>query len=67
MANAKKVVIDGKEYELDKLSNEVKNQLANLNYVEAKLADLKSQEAVFNAAKMFYSQQLKAALEKQNG
>jgi len=61
MAN---IVIDNKEYSLEELSDEAKAQVANIRYVDQKIADLKSQIAVLNAAREYYSALLKAHLPK---
>lgn len=57
-----KITIDGKEYALEDLSNEAKAMIANIKYVDQKIADLKSQIAVMNAAREYYSAVLKSHL-----
>lgn len=56
------IKIDDKEYDLDLLSNEVKNQLASLNFVDAELQRLNAQIAVFQTARATYANALKASL-----
>ena len=59
MAN---VTIDGKEYDFDSLSDQVKQQLLNLQFVDAELQRLNSQAAVFQTARTVYSNALKEGL-----
>jgi len=56
------ITIDGKEYEFDQLSNEVKNQLASLQFVDAELQRLNAQIAVFQTARTTYANALKQSL-----
>lgn len=58
------IKIDEIEYEFDNLSQEVKNHLANLQFVDAELARLNAQAAVFQTARNAYSQALKELLPK---
>lgn len=57
-----KITIDGREYELEALSDQAKAQIANIRYVDQKIADLQSQIAVMKAAREYYSAILKASL-----
>ena len=61
-----KVTIDEKEYDLDKLSDEAKNQLVSLQFVDQELQRLNAQAAVLQTARMFYAQALKEALPPLN-
>ncbi len=61
-----KIVIDGKEYELESLSKEVQTQVANIQFVERKIAELQSEIAVMNAAKQYYLALLKAHLPQED-
>ena len=54
--------IDDKEYDLDKLSDEAKNQLVSLQYVDQELQKLNAQAAVLQTARIAYAQALKEAL-----
>ena len=56
------IKIDDKEYDLDLLSNEVKNQLASLNFVDAELQRLNAQIAVFQTARATYANALRQSL-----
>lgn len=58
------IKIDGKDYDLDKLSDAVKLQLAHLQATDAELRRLNMQLAIHNAAKSVYAKALKAELEK---
>ena len=62
--NEAKVSIDGVEYALSDLSEEVKAQIQSLRFVEAELARLQAQAAVMNTAKVAYANALKALLAK---
>ena len=57
-----KVTIDDIEYDLDKLSEEAKNQLVSLQYVDQELQKLNAQAAVLQTARMAYAEALKEAL-----
>ena len=58
------VTIDEIEYDLDKLSDEAKNQLVSLQYVDQELQKLNAQAAVLQTARMAYAEALKEALPK---
>ena len=57
-----KVTIDDKEYDLDKLSGEAKNQLVSLQFVDQELQKLHAQVPVLQTARMAYAIALKDAL-----
>lgn len=59
-----KITIDGKEYGLDTLSEEAKNQLGSIQYVDAELARLNSQVAVYQTARNAYSAALNELLPR---
>ena len=59
-----KVKIDGKEYELDDLSDDAKAQLASLNFVNSELVRLNATLAAYQTARIAYSRALKELLEK---
>ena len=54
--------IDNHTYDLDILSEEAKAQLQSLQFVDAELARLQAQIAVFQTARLAYSKALQAAL-----
>lgn len=56
------ITIDNQDYNLDSLSDEVKAQLASLQFVDSELARLTAQTAVLQTARMAYANALKAAL-----
>ena len=56
------IKIDDKDYDLETLSDEAKNQLLSLQFVDAELQRLNAQAAVFQTARVAYANALKAAL-----
>ena len=56
------VKIDDKEYELDKLSDNAKAQLASLNFVDTEIQRLNDMLAVLQTARMGYGKALQEAL-----
>jgi len=56
------ITIDGKQYELDLLSSQAKEQLASIQYVDAELQRLKAQSAILQTARIAYANALKKAL-----
>ncbi|ABU24100.1 Conserved hypothetical protein [Prochlorococcus marinus str. NATL2A] len=60
MAN---VTIDGKEYDVDSLSKEAKEQLASLKFVQGEIQRLQAQMAVCQTAAAAYSNALKNLLD----
>ena len=63
MAN---ITIDGKEYDVDKLSDEVKGQLGALQFSDAEIQRLQAQLAMMQTSRGAYANALKTALEKGN-
>ena len=59
MAN---VTIDGKDYDLDDLSDKAKEQLASLQFVQSEMQRLEAQLSVFKTAASAYSMALKNEL-----
>ena len=59
-----KVTIDGVEYKLDDLSDNAKNQLKNIQFVDAQLQQLNNEWAVSDTARIGYTNSLKAELTK---
>lgn len=58
----KTLTIDGKEYDLDKLSEEARNQVVNLRVTDQEIARVKQQLAIYQTARSTYAQALKKAL-----
>ena len=56
------IKIDGKDYDLDQLSDESKNQLSSLQFVQNELKRLNAQIAVYNTAASAYSNALKNSI-----
>lgn len=61
------IQIDGQNYALDKLSDEAKNQLASIQFVDAELQRLNAQAAVLQTARMAYVNALKEVLPPVQG
>ena len=58
------ITIDGREYDLDTLSEQAKQQLMSLQFVDAELQRLNAQAAVFQTARAAYINALKDLLPK---
>jgi len=58
------ITIDGKEYDVDTLSDETKAQLGSLQYVDSELARLQAQAAALQTARIAYGRALKQTLEE---
>jgi hypothetical protein len=58
------IKIDGKEYELDQLSNVAKQQLLSLQFVDGELQRINGQIAVLQTARVSYANALNDALPK---
>ena len=56
------ITIDNKNYDLDSLSQDAKQQLASLRFVDAELARLQAQAAALQTARNAYARALQAAL-----
>jgi len=56
------IKIDDKEYDAATLSDEAKNQLASIQFVDSELVRLQSKAAALQTARMAYSKALQAAL-----
>jgi len=61
---SQKITIDDVAYDLDALSEEAKNQLVSLQFVDAELARLQSQIAVYQTARNGYASALQELLPK---
>ena len=58
-----KVIIDNKEYETDNFSEEAKQNLVSLQFVQGEIKRLKAQMAVYRKAEVGYAQTLKEEIE----
>ena len=58
------VIIDGKEFSLDELSQNAKIQLANIKFVDSQIQQLENQWAVSDTARMAYTGALKNEIKK---
>ena len=56
--------IDGKEYDIDALSDDAKSQLGSLQFVQAEMKRIEAQMAVYKTAYAAYSNALKNAVEE---
>ena len=56
------IKIDDKDYDLETLSDEAKNQLVSLQFVDTELQRLNAQAAVLQTARIAYANALKDAL-----
>ena len=59
--------IDGKEYNLDSLSDEAKGQIVSIQFVDAELARLQAQAAALQTARIAYSKELQKHLDTFSG
>jgi len=64
---AEKVTIDGKDYELENLSEKAKNDLLSLRIVDKKIEENKQEHAILQTARNAYARSLSEQLpvEKQ--
>ncbi len=60
-----KIIIDGKEYLIDDLSEAAKNQLGSLRATNAEIARLEALLAMLKTASMAYARAAKEELDKQ--
>ena len=58
------IKIDDKEYDIDALSDEAKNQVVSLQFVDAELQRLNAQAAVLQTARLAYAKALQEVLPK---
>ena len=61
------IKIDDKEYDVATLSDEAKNQLASIQFVDSELARLQAKAAALQTARIAYSKALQAALPVTGG
>jgi hypothetical protein len=57
------VTIDGKEYDADKLSDNVKAQLLSLQAVDRRIENLQEELAILQTARIAYGNALKTELD----
>ena len=57
------ITIDNKDYELDNLSDEAKQQVVSLQFVQSEIKKLEAQLAVYQTASIAYSSALKGFLD----
>lgn len=62
----KTVKIDGKEYDLEALTEETKAHLASIQAVDRRISDIKEQAAILQTARIGYVAQLKNLIEKED-
>lgn len=58
------ITIDNKSYDTETLSEEVRGQLASLQFVDGEIMRLQAQLAAMQTARMAYANALKAELAK---
>ncbi len=63
-ATSQKVTIDGKEYHVDQLSENARNQVINLQVCDQEITRLKYQMAIAQTARVAYANALKKALDE---
>ena len=61
------ITIDDKEYNVDHLSGQAKQELLSLQYVDAELQRLNANVAVFQTARVAYAKALKELLSTEGG
>ena len=59
-----KITIDDVEYNLDELSDKVKDQLTNIQFVDIQIQQLSNELSVADTARIGYTNALKAELAK---
>ncbi|WP_045211046.1 DUF6447 family protein [Desulfonatronovibrio magnus] len=59
------ITIDGKEYDSETLSEEAKQQLDSIQFVDKKIEELKNEIAVYQTARNGYARALSEMLDKQ--
>ena len=62
-----KLTIDGTEYRIDGLSDEAKNQILNIQFVDERIQQLRNELAIADTARIGYSKAIKAEVSKLNG
>jgi len=65
MSEEQKITIDGKEYAVSDLSDAAKSEFASLKAVDAELARLRTQLAIYQTARNAYAAALMESLPKE--
>jgi hypothetical protein len=58
------ITIDGKEYDTDQLSDEARNQLISIQFVDRKIQELNLEKAAYQTARNTYARALSEILQK---
>jgi hypothetical protein len=58
------ITIDGKEYDTDQLSDEARNQLISIQFVDRKIQELNLEKAAYQTARNTYAKALSDILQK---
>jgi len=58
------ITIDGKEYDTDQLSDEARNQLISIQFVDRKIQELQLEQAAYQTARNAYAKALSDILQK---
>jgi hypothetical protein len=66
MTDQPKVTIDKKDYLIEDLSDDAKNQLNSMNVVDQKIANLQQEVAIMQTARNAYARALTAALPQKS-
>jgi hypothetical protein len=66
MADQPKVTIDNKDYLIEDLSDDAKNQLSSMNVVDQKITSLQQEVAIMQTARNAYARALAAALPQKS-
>lgn len=59
-----KLTIDGTEYSIADLSDEAKNQILNIQFVDERIQQLSNELAIADTARIGYSKAIKAEVSK---
>ena len=62
-----KLTIDGTEYSIADLSDEAKNQILNIQFVDERIQQLNNELAIADTARIGYSKAIKAEVSKHDG
>jgi hypothetical protein len=66
MADQPKVTINDKDYLIEGLSDDAKNQLSSMNVVDQKITSLQQEVAIMQTARNAYARALVAALPQKS-
>jgi len=61
------IKIDGKDYEIESLSDEAKSELGSIQFVDSEFARLQAKAAALQTARIAYAKALQAALPALGG